>query len=228
MAHLAPATPTGRQARQRAIARNRDALPSVDARHILATLARATPADEATGMAWYRNAHATAETLATGADVPTPAAVGIIAALSPQTGWNENVGRAARFLTHRVTDHFPDAINKAERILSGADPADVLGGRKVRSFYVNILRPDRAGAVTVDRHALTIALGVLPTDAQRHRIRATAQRALERPGVYATTAGAYRAAARAVGILPHEVQAITWTTWRRETGADRFDNGETF
>lgn len=226
MAHLAPASPRGRRQRQTAIRRNRTTLPSISTDHVLATLARATPDDERTGLAWYSDAHAIATTLATGSSLTTRQTAGILAALSPQTGWYENIGRATDYVATGATDHFPDAIAKCDRIAAGADPTDVLGGRKVRSFFANIADPTRSGAVTVDRHALTIALGVHPTDAERHRIRTAAHRALERPGIYAAVAGCYRAAARLTDLRPHEVQAITWTTWRRETGADRFDTGE--
>ena len=43
-------------------------------------------------------------------------------------------------------------IDRACAILAGSDPYHVLGGRKERSFYRNILSPDTAGPVTVDRH----------------------------------------------------------------------------
>ena len=76
----------------------------------------------------------------------------------------------------------------------------------MRSFYANILRPDDPGPVTVDRHAVSI----LANDRGEER-----KRTLERMGAYTYCAGMYRDAARTLGIMPHQAQAIAWVTWRR-------------
>jgi hypothetical protein len=91
----------------------------------------------------------------------------------------------------------------------------VLGGRKVRSFFSNILEPDRSGAVTVDRHAVSVVFGFSLSDAQ--------VKILERSGTYLLVASAYRAAARRLGVSPCQCQAVTWTVWRRLKGLASYD-----
>ena len=77
----------------------------------------------------------------------------------------------------------------------------------MRTFYGNIVNPWGEG-VTIDRHAYDIAVGI------RH--------GNTRPGigkrVYREFSAAYIAAAHECGIFPLEMQAITWTVWRRENG----------
>jgi hypothetical protein len=64
--------------------------------------------------------------------------------------------------------------------------------------------------VTIDGHALNIALGKrqgLTTDATNMGKRQYKEMQL-----------AYVKAAKRVNIKPHVLQAITWTTWKREHG----------
>lgn len=211
MPHLAPAHPSQRSRRQRAIAVARaDLLPSPeDALHNLQTvLAAATPHQYRSGMVWYATAAEHAATLADEYHTTDTVAAGVIAALSPQTPFTLNIQYAGDALaagTANDVPHFGDAVRKANAILAGADPADVLRGRKVRSFYSNILRPFAPGPVTVDRHAVSILHG---TPLYGHAAR------VERPGHYHAAAATYRTAARHAGILPHECQAIAWLVWR--------------
>lgn len=214
---LSPATPAGRKVRQRAIRTNLQC-PATLTAAVLDTLGQASPAEWEDGLSWYARAHEHARAVADLAGVTGPAALplgaGIIAALSPQLGWADNVEAAATMVLTAGVDASPAAlmlgIGRAEEILNGADPALILGGRKVRSFYRNILHPGRAGAVTVDRHAAAVAFG-WPLGADTGRLG----RILERPGVYLTAAAAYRGAARSAGLLPHQCQAITWVVRRR-------------
>ncbi len=218
---LAPATLKGRRARQRAIARNVRALPSpaemVDS--VLSIVGEATDSEYINGQTWYARAHRVACEL-------DPSnhdrASGVLAALSPQTSWHTNIGLATEAYANGADTigHFQNAIDKASDILMGAHPVDILGGRKVRSFYCNIAHPNRPGRVTVDRHAVAIALG---TDPSLARFDPIDPHLLDRVGVYQLVASAYRGAARELGIYPHECQAIAWVTWRRLSGADIHD-----
>jgi hypothetical protein len=187
--------------------------------NVLRTLSTATDADVTEGLAWYVTAHSHACELADLHDITVRQAAGIIAALSPQPGWLTNLQLAATLCDDPDTNpgHFADAYGKAHRILTepDTDPADVLRGRKVRSFYANIVDPNRPGPVTVDRHAIDILTGT--------RLFATtpAGKILERPGTYTYAAATYRAVARAIphpflprSLFPHELQAITWVAHR--------------
>lgn len=203
-----PVLPRNRGARQRNIKSGRELLPDsatmVD--NILAIYREASPAELVEGAGWYAEASDFARELSEVNDITYRQACGIIAALSPQTSWDRNVELAARFAATGECEHFSDALAKAKAIRKGADPADVLRGRKVRSFFANIYRPNTSGAITVDRHAVSIALGY-----NWH----PAEKVLERMGAYTMVASAYRTAARILGIAPQQVQAITWLAWRR-------------
>ncbi|HKZ21139.1 MAG TPA: hypothetical protein VJQ57_13645 [Acidimicrobiia bacterium] len=158
----------------------------------------------ATGRNWYPEAHATARLLADG-DVRTGA--GLLAALSPQTAWWLNVELACEaYEAGTAGRHTGDSCSKANRILAGEDPVDVLPmGRKTGHFYRAILDPSDAGAVCVDRHAHDVAVGIPYGDWPR---------GLSTPSRYDLIADCYREVALQLGELPSTVQAVTWVAWR--------------
>lgn len=155
------------------------------------------------GMSWYGEAYSLAKEL-TPAD-PSMGA-GILAALSPNTSWPQNMARARTFVATGTVGAFGDAVRKATRILAGEAPLDVLGGPKVRSFYHDIMGlPNES--VTIDRHAIDIAVGRPLTNAQRATM-------LKGKG-YATLARFYTEVAREYDVTPSQLQAITWVHWRK-------------
>lgn len=170
------------------------------AAHIMTVLRRATVEDAADGISWYERAREIADE----AGNPSTGA-GILSALSPRMPWVRNVQLA------RVAFHVPltggalgASVVKANAIREGADPTIALGkGLKTLSFYANILDPSDPHTVTVDTHAIKVA-GV-NRDSVGVRL-------------YHAIADGYREVADYVGLLPQQVQAITWTTYRRERG----------
>lgn len=172
------------------------------ASHVLAELSRADANQHAAGMDWYADAHSLALTL-NSRNVAEASAV--IAALSPQLSWDRNVVLAKRAYDGTLDGGcLPASIVKAHRILAGETPLDVLGGLKVRSFYANIVDPTDSITVTVDRHAVDVAVA---------RRLGKASPGLT-PKRYAAWSAAYREAALDKGMLPQQMQAITWTSWR--------------
>ena len=223
--------PNRRHLRQRSIRTHVGRLPSARTatENLLAVFAQATEQEFTAGRAWYserakqacEDICAAAET--TGRTITHRQAAGIIAALSPSTGWGANVAAAFELVltghAHVQSERFN---NNARRILNGEAPEDVLGGRKVRSFYRNIAEPYAPGPVTIDRHAVSILFG--------RGLNEREIKVLEGMGAYTFAAGVYRTVARRLGLKPHELQAITWQTWRRIKGIewrDAFD-GEIF
>lgn len=193
------------------IARTRRDIGSGLVARILDTLEDATEDEYVLGKAWYLEAH----WIASQVGPTTVQGAGIIAALSPQIGWVDNVA-AARALAlgdpegaFKTFGCLGPNVDKATRILRGEAPLDVLGGRKVRSFYRNIVDPHHDGPVTVDRHALNLAL-VGPGG------KGANDKLLARKGGYQLVAAAYRTAAREAWMRPNEVQAITWLVQRRK------------
>ena len=195
-------------------------------RRVLTAVSDATDDEVSEGLGWYHQAHEHAREIADTYGTTTAQAAGVIAALSPQTGWGLNIRLAhdaADHARHGRTDliggHTEDACAKASRILQGHDPDDVLGGRKVRSFYANILRPDRPGHVTIDRHALSLLADDRDANA----------RILDRAGVYQRCAAVFRTSATLLtgggaSLRPHEVQAVAWVHWRNKHDVSRHFN----
>jgi hypothetical protein len=190
-------------------------------RNILKVYRRSTPEDHLQGETWYDQAKIEAKDIASRYGLPIRTVVGVMAALSPNIKWKQNVKDAATMCRAWVNgDNLSDfkcsTYNtmkaKGWSILADGldDDDDVLGrlnGQKIRSFYSNILGLDE---VTIDGHAINIALGKRQA-LQDNKTNIGKKR-------YKELQAAYIRAAKRVGVEPHVLQAITWTTWRREHG----------
>lgn len=157
------------------------------------------------GLSWYLDAHNVAVTL--DPDSPSRAA-GVIAAMSPMMGWETNKRAAFLAYDRGTADGLGLSRNvaKANRILAGEKPLDVLGGDKVRAFYATILDPHGFPIPVIDRHAFDIAVGKVTDEKSRST--------LSRKGVYAAFGEVYIQAAKVVGVSSSQMQAITWVAWR--------------
>jgi hypothetical protein len=171
---------------------------------------RATAEQVSSGLTWYADAHDLALDLADGDAVK---GAGVLAALSPQEAWTRNIVLARQaFSTEGLQGGtLGRSIANAARILAGEHPLDVLGNGdarkalKTRAFYANIVDPADSFTVTIDRHAFDVALNLRAADNKRVGLT---------PTRYAAFSEAYRAAADTLGVLPQQVQAVTWTAWR--------------
>lgn len=174
---------------------------------------QATVSELVEGMEWYRDAHALAVKL----DPANPSqAAGVIAALSPMMAWGQNVNLAVRaYADGKASGALFTNVAKANRILAGESADAVLGGDKVRAFWGVIADPS-SDAVVIDRHAFDIAVGRVTNNESRY--------ALGRKGVYESFARAYVRAAKTIAretgmdVSASQVQAVTWTVWRRLKG----------
>lgn len=175
--------------------------------NILAVYNGAFPNHFVEGIKWYPSVHDLGKQL----DPINPdRAWGIIAALSPMTPWPRNVFLAQRTFEEGIAyGCLTSNANKANRIYAGEAPLDVLGGMKITNFYLNIADP-YADNVTIDRHAHDIAMGE-PFGKQTRKM-------LNSKGGYNELADLYREVANDIGILPSELQAITWCAWREAIG----------
>lgn len=160
----------------------------------------ATDAQTAKGRAWYPVAHDMAVIFGDG---NVRMGAGIIAALSVQKSWKENIRLATDAHAGNVHGHMGTALNKVRAILAGTAPEDVLPMQaKTGNFYRNIVDPTDASAVTVDRHAHDIAVG---------EVYGSRDRGLSNPNRYGIIRDAYLAAARILNECASTVQAVTWT-----------------
>ena len=189
--------------------------PKPSTRNVTSAYRAASADDRVEGRSWYATARAVAESL----DPSDPArAAAVIAVLSPRLSWRKNVEAAQDAYAGRPVRVLSANARKAELILAGADPEDVVSGPKVRAFWRTIADPTDPRAVVVDRHAVSVAVGRNLDDAQRGKL-------LGKAGGYDAVADAYRRAARLLSreygtaLTPAEVQATTWLYWRRERAA---------
>ena len=191
-------------------------------RQILKVYKSATSDEIEFGMRWYAIAKRDATKIAKEFGISVNTTVGVIAALSPNLGWNLNV-RAARDLIGAFTDGrsmddiivsaYPANKRKAwemleQKMVRKKALMAKLNGRKTTAFFANILGLD---VVTVDGHAKNIHDGL--------------RRVLKNNNVgvkeYGIIADAYYKAANKVGIKGYQMQAITWVAWRRQHNIER-------
>jgi hypothetical protein len=187
-------------------------------RNILKLYRQATQEDTTNGVEWYARAERMAKAIAKDAGLPLPTVIGVMAALSPNNRWERNCRDAATMCQAWVAGESMDSFKvscyntmkaKAWAILDLGltDDEDILShlnGQKIRSFYSNIRGLDE---VTIDGHALNIARG--------KREGLTSDKTNMGKREYRELQEAYVKAAKRVGVKPHVLQAITWTTWKR-------------
>ena len=187
-------------------------------RNILKLYRQATQEDTVNGVEWYARAERMAKAIAEDAGLPLPTVIGVMAALSPNNRWERNCKNALDMCHAWQNGDSMDSFKvccyntmkaKAWAILDLGltDDEDILShlnGQKIRSFYSNIRGLDE---VTIDGHALNIARG--------KREGLTSDKTNMGKREYRSLQEAYVRAAKRVGVKPHVLQAITWTTWKR-------------
>lgn len=201
--------------------------PRAETRHIAGLLQLSTAADITHGKDWYAKAGRFAAALADRYGITIEHAAGVLAALSPNNKWSRNKTDAETLIAAHVNGDDPAnsrvstyGQNKAKALaILAADVDDIPGlvygtaGRKVLAFYESILGSPTA--VCVDGHAYAVwvgrrvPIGDTPTIGK---------------GLYETIARAYTLVARrskalcGLDLTPTEVQAVTWTVYRRVYG----------
>lgn len=192
-----------------------------EVRNILKVYRRASAQDMLDGIEWYARAGREADAIAANAGLPVKTVIGVMAALSPNNNWTRNVKNARAMCAAWVAGDEMDSFKvstynsmkrKAWSILADelTDDDDILtrlNGLKIRSFYSNIRGMDE---VTIDGHALNIARG------ERKPLTDSATNIGKR--LYREMQAHYIRAAKRVKVEPYVLQAVTWTTWRREHG----------
>lgn len=167
---------------------------------------------------WYKDANNFAKDLARLTNYSTVKICGVIAALSPLKSWDENKIIARSFLTGGPCKHTAVMKAKAVAILksdgSVESICEILNGNKITSFFLNIVDPEASDAVTIDRHAISIALGRNLTEAEQ---RLTL-------GQYQFFVNCYKIAASKVGVNPAKMQSATWEKWRELKNAKKYED----
>jgi hypothetical protein len=198
---------------------------------LLESYKSATPGMKTEGHAWYQIAHDTGIRMGRETGHSDEQAIAVVAALSPQCDWDRNVREARTLLAlhhkipgltvdqaHAVITYQPRTVLKQALALlqPGANISRTLSGTKRRSFYVNMLRPGKTGAVTIDRHMISLMAGNVTTrSAPDVRVMTTpATKAVRGQGSYPWFADRLREAAHSAGVPADTFQAIVWTQHR--------------
>jgi hypothetical protein len=188
---------------------------------IIGTFFLGSPSQVAAGATWYKRANDECHRLWQSHNVSLRTAAGVVAALSPNNAWDRNIADAnalcAAYCTGDGADDarqvkvctFNGNKEKAIRILEGEEPLSVLGGLKVRSFFLCILGGGKA--VCVDGHAFSIWAG--------ERVATSATPSISTK-LYNEIAADYVTATDMINSIlstdysPAQVQAITWVVHR--------------
>jgi hypothetical protein len=161
---------------------------------------------------WYAGARADCAMLAAKHGLDIDRVIGAAAAISPGMKWDLVLIYVEHLIRRRkvnVPTYSKLFVQRARQCLAGKrHPLEILGGPKVTAFYALISDPTNNHDVCVDGHAYNIALGQRVNLRGEDSVRVTARG-------YRLVADAYRQAARKLGLLPHEVQAVTWVAHRR-------------
>jgi hypothetical protein len=173
-------------------------------------LRHSTERERTKGLEWYANAHREVLRMADhyGYSIATTASV--VAAISPQCQWEQNLRIAEEVLSGRgpaTVSHGAVRLNvaKASRIRDdrASDTRDYFpGGPKVYCFSRNLAGD--SSVVTVDSHSLQAALA--------DPMRVSFVRSWS---AYQAVADAYKRVAHSEGLAPADLQAIVWVTWKR-------------
>ena len=188
--------------------------------NIISVYREADETQHAEGLVWYDNAQKAAYLIALKHDVPVYVAVAVIAALSPNNKWSRNVVNADALIGAFIRGDGIDSVKvstyhkmkaKAWDILAARPDYDgaktMLKGQKITSFFKDIMGEFN---VTIDGHARNIAYG--------ERVGLTDDRTNIGVREYRALQAAYEEAARRVGLMPYQLQAITWRVWRDRWG----------
>lgn len=175
---------------------------------ILAYYHLSTKVERSNGLDWYETAYADCEKLSVLYGVSLDKVVGMVAALSPRNKWERNVSDVEQVLLlgERATvGTFKANKDKAIRIMMGEPILDVLKGNKVRAFYHCIRFFGSTHRVCVDGHAYAVACGY----GERFQVKKISDEA------YDEIERAYQQVAAELFMLPNQLQATTWLTYRR-------------
>lgn len=182
--------------------------------NILSVWRRRDSIDESEGMVAYKRLHVSLSAQAELYGFPLRSTVAAFAALSPNNDYLGNMRSTITLLwgmkkgipvSRLTTSTYNACRNRAWRALEGEDFLSFTKGKKTRNFYENILDPRNPVPVTIDGHMANVVTGV------RVPLKTIAREGFDYDGI----ADQFREVAASVNILPNQLQAIAWFTWKR-------------
>ena len=188
--------------------------------NIISVYRDADKTQHAEGLLWYSDAQKAAHNIAVKYGIAVYIVVAVISALSPNNKWSRNVNNADMLIGAFLRGDGIDAVKvstyhkmkaKAWDILAARPDYDgakaMLKGQKITSFFMDIMGEFN---VTIDGHARNIAYA--------ERVGLTDDRTNIGVREYRALQAAYEEAARRIGLMPYQLQAITWRVWRDRHG----------
>lgn len=187
----------------------------------------ATAGEVKEGLRWYLEANSYCKELSARFNLPVHVVAGIIAAYSPQTGWQENKRYTLSFLINPKVRHKSLVQDVKARTIAGLVCENEIysalsvndAAWKTKAFFLNILNPDVVTSVTIDRHAIAVSI----QNPDKTEALSDAYGKLTKKQ-YEFFEQAYVTAARELDILPQQLQAITWTVYRRLRSLRQYDD----
>lgn len=130
------------------------------------------------GLNWYEEANELCFDLSLNKGVHIAKIAGICAALSPLKSWDLNKVLLRDFLNGSRVGHTKLMIKKAIDVLNLPidenlieNICDILNGEKIKNLFLNIYAYNEVHAVTIDRHALSIACGFELNEEQKKALQ---------------------------------------------------------
>jgi hypothetical protein len=160
---------------------------------------------------WYQSANDWCASLSHLSGLSLIQTAGIVAALSPVKTWDQNLECAHGFVMRGEAKHMGQFMDKAARIKNVTDISyeqvlEILNGRKISSFFINILHPDKSTNVTIDRHALSVALDYWVSDEEYSGMTKKQYEFFRDCHIWT---------ADSIGVSPLRLQSATWVVFRR-------------
>jgi hypothetical protein len=146
--------------------------------------------------------------------IPLPRVIGAFSALSPNNDYTKNLRSLVTLLEGMrwgadvedcTVSTYKACRWRAWQYLHGLDFLQATKGHKTRNFYRNILDPDDPEPITIDGHMACVSIG-------RHMTMKDVVRARFK---YQVLAANFVDVAAHVGLLPNQLQAMLWFTWKR-------------
>jgi len=158
------------------------------------------------GANWYLEAHNFCKQVSENYNVSLVTVCAVMSALSPATNYEQNKKDTVNLIKgkrgYKCTTYGAN-VKKARAILKDGIPRfSSKTGAKTYNFFFNLLEPDNSAFICVDRHAYVIATG-------------ETYKGLT-PKQYGNVAQQYTKAAKKLGILPNELQAVLWVDYRHK------------
>jgi hypothetical protein len=200
----------------------------MSAENLWNTYLKSIPVEREEAIASYDRYHLICRTIAERHGYPVEVACGVFSALSPNNEYHGNIRDLETVLVNArrggTLDDFTVATygnnkRKAWDIVHGQPVGEAIKARKTWAFFNNVFRPSDPEFVTVDGHMYWCWAGRAGTVKGLRGKNRTDSGLEGTPSLgaklYEEIAGDVRGLAFALGLVPCQLQAILWVTWKR-------------